>query len=164
MSPKSRKPKYRANGKKIELHHADGSVDIVARLTSAKLADAGAKFWSRLPSTNPTVAEAVEAWMAAYVNSELNSAHTAVEYRQMMEKYILPIIGGRSARRLAPYEVRLLRRRLTDVGVPTKRLTVAIRTLSAFCGKAKAWGLMKTNPAVDLDVPGIGLPPKAMQS
>jgi len=151
-------PRFRGQGRFIERYDAYGAVDRLGTVTTPKLAEAGARFWTILPA-NPNLEQAMLAWLEAYVELRLNNGSTVREYRDVTQFVIVPRLGQADPVSLNTKDIEALRKDLIASGMTSKRVTVVLRTLSAFYGKAKSWGLVKTNPVVGVNHGGIGMAP-----
>lgn len=152
-------PEYVANGKILERHHPDGTIEVLGKSDKASITQAGARFWSVLPPT-PTLRRAINAWLDEYVDKELGPT-ARKEYRDVMECVVFPKQPTTNPKAFTRTEARRFRQSLIDSGMHIAQVTVVMRTLSAFFGKAKTWGLVPQNPIPGANDPGIGRKPKA---
>lgn len=113
-----------------------------------------------------TVAGYAEAWLTSYTGRTQGGvrASTVAEYRRDLELHVLPALGRRPLAELAPQEVKLLVRGLTDGTAPTPRgftrrplapgsIRNALAPLRAMLATAVEEGVLVVNPCAAVRVP-----------
>ncbi|MCY4383875.1 MAG: site-specific integrase [Nitrospinae bacterium] len=120
--------------------HGELTVD-EARKQAARLIDRikrGEDFSAAAPEAEPTVAGLAERFMRTHVERHLKPA-TASAYRTVLDKYILPALGGMALEEVGGAEATALHHRLRDTPA---RANAAVHLLSRMYTLAEAWELV----------------------
>ena len=89
------------------------------------------------PAEEPTLAAVAERFMRVYVERHLKP-RTVVEYRTILDKHVLPVLGGMALGRIGRAEVAAFHHRLRYT---PSRANTSIHILSRMFNLAEAWGL-----------------------
>ncbi len=102
------------------------------------------------PAEEPTLAAVAERFMRVYVERHLKP-RTVVEYRTILDKHVLPFLGGMALGRIGRAEVAALHHRLRHT---PSRANTSIHILSRMFNLAEAWGLVPPgqNPCTRLSL------------
>ena len=120
--------------------HGELTVD-EARKQAALIIDRikrGEDFSAAAPETEPTVSGLAERFMRTHVEKHLKPASVAA-YRTVLDKYILPALGGMGLEEVGGAEVTALHHRLRDTPA---RANAAVHLLSRMYTLAEAWELV----------------------
>lgn len=90
------------------------------------------------PAEEPTLAAVAERFMRVYVERHLKP-RTVVEYRTILDKHVLPVLGGMALGRIGRAELTAFQHRLRHT---PSRANTSIHLLSRMFNLAEAWGLV----------------------
>jgi integrase len=98
----------------------------------------------------PTVADAVESWLAAKGHLK---PKTLASYRWVAEAYVIPSLGKKRADKVTPADLRAMTKGLIDRGLSRRSAQYAHRVAGMALGDAVALGQLRANPAAQAKAP-----------
>lgn len=97
-----------------------------------------------LPSERQTVGRFLSAWLRDVADVNLRPS-TAIRYRQLIERHILPTLGRRPLTRLSPYDLQALYAAKLDVELAPRTVGHIHRVLHRALADAVRWGSVVRN-------------------
>lgn len=99
-----------------------------------------------------TLGEYLKHWLQAAAKPRLRE-RTHLEYERQLDRYVIPALGASRLQKLTPLQIQGLYGQMLDNGLSprTVRLTHAI--LRNALKQAVRWGILRSNPADNVDLP-----------
>jgi integrase len=104
------------------------------------------------PEKNSKLDRYLDWWLYAAVDGRLR-AKTARDYRTLLDRYVLPVLGDTRIDRLRPLDLQSLLLNMTARGLSPRTVRYTHAVLRSALDQARRWKLLNENPSLDMPLP-----------
>lgn len=106
-----------------------------------------------LNKANPqTLSAYLEHWLQAAAKPRLRE-RTYLEYRKQLDRYVTPVLGQSRLEKLTPLQIQGLYGQMHDKGLSARTVRLTHAILRNALKQAARWGMLRSNPADNVDLP-----------